>query len=57
MKNSQQIINDYLSYSTLDYWDEAMDVLANEDEKHGKSVKNKKRKQANVTNDISSNRS
>ncbi|WP_342422346.1 hypothetical protein [Paenibacillus sp. FSL E2-0178] len=48
MKNSQQMLNKYVSYSSHEYWDEAMDALAHEDEKYGKSVKNKKRKQAVV---------
>jgi glutaredoxin 2 len=51
MKNSQKTINKYLSYSSTEYWDEAMDVLAYEDEKQGKSVKNKKRKQAVTSNE------
>lgn len=51
MKNSQKIINKYLSYSTTEYWDEVMDVLSHEDEKYGKSVKNKKRKQSVAVNE------
>lgn len=44
MKNSQETINKYLFYSSPEYWDEVLDVLAQGDNKHEKSVKNKKRK-------------
>jgi hypothetical protein len=51
MKNSQETLNKYLSYISPEYWDEAMDVLADVDEKHGKSVKNKKRKQVGLVSE------
>jgi hypothetical protein len=42
MKNSQQILKEYLSYDTADYWDEALDILINE-KTNIKITKTKKR--------------